>query len=107
MKVRTLVHTVSLDVSGEDTVKWGAEGHGSWTAFEPMTLEIRYEWFPERGFWRAQQSTARGLGVSPQHRGQMVEKVFVAQDQGKPLWVAALEFKFFPEPVRSREWEKQ
>ena len=105
MKISKITTIVALDVTGEERVLWGNKDHGKFYEFEPQVLEITYEWFPERGFWRAQQSTAAGFGTSASCRGELVSRTWAAQEHSKPLWVAALEHRFYPEPVKQKvEW---
>lgn len=94
----TVLIEVKLGEEGE--VAWHPNEHGRPWTMRAREVRIEYVWESGFGYWRVMQSTILGSRVSGPCPD---EYTYERQDRNKPLWLAALELRYYP---RELTWNR-
>jgi hypothetical protein len=91
--------TTSIEVSlgGEGELTWHPNEHGRTWEMRAYGVRIEYVWESKVGYWRTMQSTIWGGPVSGPCPD---EYTYERQDRNKPLWLAALELRYYPKGLK-------
>lgn len=98
VKRATMLVEIELPEGGEFTEHPNGTKH-AW-AMSTRSLVVEYVWETRVGYWRAMQSTIRGL---PVYGPCPDEYTYERQDPNKPLWVAVLELNYYP---KGTQWSR-